>query len=56
MTVVTYIAAVLLIVGWVILIILSLSGKSDYDKLEKLFTSHSSKDQNHYPSETELPE
>jgi len=52
LTILAYIAGGLLCIGWVIPIILSLSSKSEYDKLNKLFVRPSSKGQIHNPSET----
>ena len=51
MIILSYIAAGLLYIGWVVLIIVSLSSKSEYDKLDKPFVSHEIKDKIHNPSE-----
>lgn len=51
MIVLSYIAGGLLCIGWAVLIIMSLSSKSEYDKLEELLISHTTKKKNHSPSE-----
>ena len=52
MIILSYIAGSLLCIAWVVLIIMSLSRKSDYDKLDELLVSHEIKDKIHNPSET----
>ena len=51
MTVLTYIAGGILCIGWVVLIAISLSSKSEYDKLNELFVSPPTKDHHRNSSE-----
>ena len=52
MIILSYIAGSLLCIGWLVLMIVSLSSKFEYDKLEELLVSHETKDKILNPSET----
>ncbi len=56
MTVLSYIAGGLLCIGWLVLIIISLSSKSEYNKLDELLVSHTTKDRRHGPAKTNTPD
>ena len=52
MSIFIYIGTGLFGIGLLVMITMSLSSKSECDRLEELLASHETKNQNHNPSET----